>query len=464
MTQRTDRIDELFRQEIGEIFRRDVDDPRIGFATITDVETTPDLRHARVSVSVIGQPDERKATLAAMGRAMPFVRHELGKRLRLKRIPQFHLELDDTLERGTRVLHLLNEIEAGTDRTTTCRRSASRCRRRSPRLPHEGDADDVPALPTVPPGKTSKPRRRSSRPTVDRDRDAAARGSTRGDRPLAMDAGRPRGRRRRGSAPPGASSRSATRTPTPTRSARPSRSARLVAACGGIATPVFADPMPPLYAFLAGHRDRPDGPGARRRLRPARRVGLRPASTGSARSPVAIRSCSSALPRVVLDHHASNDETGPADWVDPAAAATCEMAALLAARLGVPLDEGGGALAAAADGRDRDGHGDVRPPQRDAADARGRRGARRRRGAAVGHLAPALPLEARGPAAAVRRRPRTARDGRRRADRPRLALRRRPRGDRRDPGPLRGDHRPARPGRGGGRRDHLQGERPGPPG
>jgi ribosome-binding factor A len=113
MTQRTDRIDELFRQEIGEILAREVDDPRIGFATITDVETTPDLRHAKVLVSVIGPADERKATIVAMGRKMPFVRHELGKRLRLKRIPEFHLELDETLERGTRILHLLDELEAG---------------------------------------------------------------------------------------------------------------------------------------------------------------------------------------------------------------------------------------------------------------------------------------------------------------------------------------------------------------
>ncbi len=113
MTQRTDRIDELFRQEIGEILTREVDDPRIGFATITDVETTPDLRHAKVLVSVIGKPEERLETIAAMGRRMPFVRHELGKRLRLKRIPQFHLELDDTLERGTRILHLLDELGAG---------------------------------------------------------------------------------------------------------------------------------------------------------------------------------------------------------------------------------------------------------------------------------------------------------------------------------------------------------------
>ena len=113
MTARTDRIDELFRQEIGEILTREVDDPRIGFATITDVETAPDLRHAKVLVSVIGPPDQRKATIVAMGRAMPYVRHELGKRLRMKRIPEFHLELDETLERGTRVLHLLDEIGAG---------------------------------------------------------------------------------------------------------------------------------------------------------------------------------------------------------------------------------------------------------------------------------------------------------------------------------------------------------------
>jgi len=159
MTQRTNRIDELFRQEIGEIFRRDVDDPRIGFATITDVETTPDLRHARMSVSVIGQPEERKATLAAMGRAMPFVRDELGKRLRLKRIPQFHLELDDTLERGTRVLQLLNEIEEGRIDEDVPPVGES-LPTPVARLPHEGDADDLPAQPSVASGKTAKPRRR----------------------------------------------------------------------------------------------------------------------------------------------------------------------------------------------------------------------------------------------------------------------------------------------------------------
>lgn len=113
MTQRTDRIDELLRQEMSSILQRDVGDPRIGFATITDVQTSPDLRHAKVLVSVIGQPAERKETIAAVGHAMPFVRHELGKRLRLRRIPEFHVEADDSVERGTRILHLLDELEAG---------------------------------------------------------------------------------------------------------------------------------------------------------------------------------------------------------------------------------------------------------------------------------------------------------------------------------------------------------------
>jgi ribosome-binding factor A len=168
VTQRTDRIDELLRQEIGEIFRRDVDDPRIGFATITGVETAPDLRHARLTVSVIGQAEERKATLAAMGHAMPFVRHELGKRLRLKRIPEFHLELDDTVERGTRVLQLLNELEEGRvpeelpDPGESLPTPVAR-------LPHEGDADDPvdPAAAEVA-TPTARRHRRRGRPSGER--------------------------------------------------------------------------------------------------------------------------------------------------------------------------------------------------------------------------------------------------------------------------------------------------------
>jgi ribosome-binding factor A len=118
VSERTRRIDHLLQEEISAIIRRDVHDPRIGFVTITAVETAPDLHHATVWASIIGDEASRRATLAALGRAMPFVRHQLGS-LRLKRIPELHLREDDTAERGTRVLKLIERIEAsegeGTD-------------------------------------------------------------------------------------------------------------------------------------------------------------------------------------------------------------------------------------------------------------------------------------------------------------------------------------------------------------
>ena len=112
MSERTARLDELLREEISSVIRREVDDPRIGFLTITDVEVSPDLRHASVWVSVIGTPEEKKATLRALSRAMPFVRQRLG-RLRLKRIPELHVKEDQTAARGTRVLQILDDLEHG---------------------------------------------------------------------------------------------------------------------------------------------------------------------------------------------------------------------------------------------------------------------------------------------------------------------------------------------------------------
>jgi ribosome-binding factor A len=159
VTQRTNRIDELLRQEIGGIIAREVADPRIGFATITKVETTPDLRHAKVWVSVIGQQKERAATVSALSRAMPFVRRELGRALRLKRIPDLHVELDDTAERGTRVLHLLDELDAGgeIDRELPLGETLP-----TPiaRVRHEGDATEEPPSAVPPP----VPRRRRTKP------------------------------------------------------------------------------------------------------------------------------------------------------------------------------------------------------------------------------------------------------------------------------------------------------------
>jgi ribosome-binding factor A len=164
MTQRTERIDELLRQEIGSILARELKDPRVGFATVTRVETAPDLRHARVWVSVIGQHGERAETIAALDRAMGFIRHELGDRLRLRRIPELHVRLDDTMERGTRVLRLLDELEAG--RTPVDEVAPGEETLPTPliRVPHEGDLlDEPPSAAEPPPSARLRGRRRDPR-------------------------------------------------------------------------------------------------------------------------------------------------------------------------------------------------------------------------------------------------------------------------------------------------------------
>jgi ribosome-binding factor A len=163
MSQRTQRVDELLREEIGSILTRDLVDPRIGFATITDVETSPDLRHARVWVSVIGSSEDRNRTLAGLRDATGFVQRELGRRLRLKRIPALHIELDDSAERGTRVLHVLAEIEAGREPDDAS--PGETLPTPIARIHHEGDAIDEASAdqPTdAPPGRPARGRRRTA--------------------------------------------------------------------------------------------------------------------------------------------------------------------------------------------------------------------------------------------------------------------------------------------------------------
>jgi ribosome-binding factor A len=153
MTQRTDRIDQLLREEIGAILARDIQDPRIGFATITQVETAPDLNHARVWVSVIGNRGEREETIRALESSMSYIRRELGPKLHLKRIPMLHVKLDDSIERGSRVLHLIQELEAG--RTPDELAEGETLPTPVRRIHQEGDAEEpaepeLSALPPIP--------------------------------------------------------------------------------------------------------------------------------------------------------------------------------------------------------------------------------------------------------------------------------------------------------------------------
>jgi len=114
-TARMRRVDEAIRQVIGDAVAGDLKDPRIGFLTVTDVRTSPDLRHARVYVSVLGAeggssaPAEREATLEGLRSAHGYLQGRLAAELRLKRTPTLEFHYDDTADRALRVEELLDE-------------------------------------------------------------------------------------------------------------------------------------------------------------------------------------------------------------------------------------------------------------------------------------------------------------------------------------------------------------------
>jgi ribosome-binding factor A len=111
MSQRTDRLDSQIRQELMDLLQREMKDPRLGFATITRVETARDLGHARVWVSVLGTDAERDRTMEALKVATPWLRRRLGERLTLRHVPELTLRLDDSIASGDRVLRILNELD-----------------------------------------------------------------------------------------------------------------------------------------------------------------------------------------------------------------------------------------------------------------------------------------------------------------------------------------------------------------
>ncbi|MBA2632918.1 MAG: 30S ribosome-binding factor RbfA [Chloroflexi bacterium] len=111
MSQRTDRLDSQIRAELAELLQREMKDPRLGFATITRVETARDLGTAKVWVSIMGTEVERQKTMKALTDAAPWLRRQLGGRLTVRHVPQLVIRLDDSIEAGDRVLRLLREIE-----------------------------------------------------------------------------------------------------------------------------------------------------------------------------------------------------------------------------------------------------------------------------------------------------------------------------------------------------------------
>lgn len=112
MSRRTSRLEEEIREEVAKIIAAELKDPRIGFVTVTGVQLTSDLRHARISVGVLGDQAARDKSLAGLGQAAGFVRRELGKRLRIRHTPEVQFLYDKGLDATDRVARLLDEVEA----------------------------------------------------------------------------------------------------------------------------------------------------------------------------------------------------------------------------------------------------------------------------------------------------------------------------------------------------------------
>ncbi len=113
MSRRIERVNNLIRQEISELLQRQAKDPRLGgFVTVTQVSTSPDLRHAKVFVSIIGTEEQEKEILEVLTAASGFLRKEISGRLRLRHCPALSFHYDHSLNKGAEILQLINQVAA----------------------------------------------------------------------------------------------------------------------------------------------------------------------------------------------------------------------------------------------------------------------------------------------------------------------------------------------------------------
>lgn len=116
MTRRTRQVGDLLREELTDIIRTDVKDPRVGFFTITRVDIGPDLRSATAMVSVLGSEEEREATLAALRSASGYIRRQLKPRLRMRQVPEILFADDRSMAHAQEIASALKQLERERDR------------------------------------------------------------------------------------------------------------------------------------------------------------------------------------------------------------------------------------------------------------------------------------------------------------------------------------------------------------
>ena len=105
------RVDEAMRAVLSDAIAKDLKDPRVGFVTVTGVKTSPDLRHARVYVSVLGDEDVREASLDGLRSAHGFLQRAIGDQLTLKHTPTLTFHFDDSVDHGMRIGELIRETD-----------------------------------------------------------------------------------------------------------------------------------------------------------------------------------------------------------------------------------------------------------------------------------------------------------------------------------------------------------------
>jgi len=111
MAHRIERVNSLIRQEISGLLQRQVKDPRLSnFITVTEVSTSPDLKYAKIFVTRLCSEEKKQETLSALASASGFFRSELFKRLKLRHTPELSFQWDDSIERGTHLLQLIDEV------------------------------------------------------------------------------------------------------------------------------------------------------------------------------------------------------------------------------------------------------------------------------------------------------------------------------------------------------------------
>lgn len=145
MTKRQEQVGDEIKQIVSVLLQREMKDPRIGFVTVTNVQVTQDLKYARIFVSVLGAPDEQKATMDALTSGRGFIRREIASRMSIRAVPEIQFRLDRGAEYSDEINRLLNDLKTSEAEKV---------------VGQYGDAEAE--QPTEQPAEPEKPRRRRS--------------------------------------------------------------------------------------------------------------------------------------------------------------------------------------------------------------------------------------------------------------------------------------------------------------